>query len=290
LEYFSAVATRQSFRQAARDLHVAQPSLSQQIRALEREYGVVLFDRSTRPITLTEAGATLLVHARRILADVSLLTGELRRVGSPPEATLSLGAMQYLAYLELPALIASFREQHLTTELRVRVGNSGELFQMLLDREVDIAICHLDEHGVPDGLTTHPLRTERLVLVTALDDPLGALDIVPLGRLEHTPFVTFRAGASIRSALEDAAGRAGFVPHVAIESADLATGIELVARGLGVAVVPRRFALHEAGRTAHAELGPVPLTRTVALAWPSDAALAPSLTQFIDHATRTISN
>ena len=290
LRYFSAVAARLSFRQAARDLHVAQPALSQQIRALEQQLGVTVFDRSSRPIALTDAGMALLVHTRRILADVSLMRQELERLSAPPDATLTVGAMQYLAYLELPDLIASFQRLHQTIDLRVRVGNAGELFAMLAAGEADCIICHRGDDGLPEGLAAHALRTERLVLVTSVDDPLGDADTVQLKSLEHVPFITFRDGASIRTALEEAAGRAGFVPRVVVESADLATGIELVARGLGVTVVPRRFAIAQADRVRHADLGPVPLVRTVALVWPTESAGVPPLAQFITHTTSTISD
>jgi LysR family transcriptional activator of glutamate synthase operon len=288
LRYFCAVATHLSFREASRDLLVAQPALSQQVRSLERELGVTLFDRSSRPIGLTDAGAAMLVHARRILADVSLATDEVRRLASPPQATLTVGAMQYLAHLDLPDLVASFQRSRPEIELRVRVGNTLELMTMMKDEEIDVAICHLDEHGLESGFAAHALRTERLVLITAMNNPVGEPETVQIKSLEHTPFVMFRAGASIRSAVEDAAAREGFVPRVVMESADLATGLELVARGLGVAVVPRSFALHEADRVRHAELGPVPLSRTVALVWPGGTPMAQPLSHFIDHATRSM--
>jgi DNA-binding transcriptional LysR family regulator len=288
LRYFSAVATHLSFRQASRDLLVAQPALSQQVQSLERELGVTLFDRSSRPIALTDAGAAMLVHAKRILADVSLAADEVRQLGAPPQATLTVGAMQYLAHLDLPDLVASFQRSRPTVELRIRVGNTLELMNMMRDGEIDIAICHLDEHGLAKGFAAHALRTERLVLITAMGDPIGEAETVQLRSLEHAPFVMFRAGASIRSAVEDAAARDGFVPRVVMESADLATGVELVTRGLGVAVVPRSFALRQADRVRHVEIGPVPLSRTVALVWPDDARLAPPLSHFVQHATRSM--
>lgn len=287
LRYFCAIAARRSFRAAGEDLRIAQPALSQQMRRLEDELGVELFDRSTRPVGLTDAGEHLLPRARQLLADLERATAEVREFSGEFRGRIAVGAMQYLTNLELPGLLASFRERHPLVELGLRVGNTGQLCELLESGELDIAVCHSDELDLSPEFATEELRTEELVIVVAAADPLAGQTAVTVQELAPTPLITFRKGASIREALQHAFDEAGLVPQISFESADLPTAIELVRRGLGVALVPRSIAEREPPSVTALPIAPVRLTRRVALIWRSDRHRSRALEAFRRDARRT---
>ncbi len=110
LTYFCAVAKHGGFRRAAENLCLTQSALSQQIKRLEKELGVELIDRRYHPIRLTDAGAHFFPLATQILADVERTTSELRDYGNEDRGNVILGTMQYLTGLEVPNMIATFRE------------------------------------------------------------------------------------------------------------------------------------------------------------------------------------
>lgn len=289
LAYFSAVAARMSFRRAADDVHITQPALSQQVRRLENELGVELFDRRRHPIRLTSAGAHLLVLAHQILDAMDNAVAEVREFGSEYRGRIVLGAMQYLTSLEVPDLLAAFRTRHPRVELQLRMGNTGQLETMLRADEIDLALCHSDGLDLPPGFAIEPLRDEELVLIVAPSHPLAGRDQVSVTELADAPFITFRHGASIHDALMNAFAEHGLVPQVGFESADMATAFALVGRGLGVALVPRSITSHGAspGHPVHAvPVGPGRISRTVALIWRRDRYHSPTFEAFSEYTRR----
>jgi DNA-binding transcriptional LysR family regulator len=275
-----AIAQYGSFRRAARHLHLAQPSLSQQIRRLESELGVQVVDRSRRPVALTEPGQALLARAQGILKTIDETTAELRDFDANYRGRVAVGAMQYLAHLELPRLLATFRNKCPAAELHLRIGNTGEVRDLLVNGEVDVALIHADPTTLPGGFVARPLRTERLVLLTARSDPLASRKHVSWPDVAAASFILFREGAALRAALLDACASAGFSPRATLETADIASAVTLIAQGLGVALVPESFAKAEAHRVAHVPIGDSDLALTVTLAWEQRAYQSRALAAF----------
>src|SRR3712207_4836231 len=120
LRYFVAVAEKRNFRRAAKQLHVAQPSLSQQIARLERELGVVLFDRSVQPVGLTPAAAELLPRAHRLLSDVDAAAEATRRAGGAPDSQLTVGFVGSAGRAVIPGVIQVLRQAHPGADIRLR--------------------------------------------------------------------------------------------------------------------------------------------------------------------------
>ncbi len=279
LRYFVAIAEHTSFRAAAEELCLAQPALSQQMRRLEGELGIKLFDRSTRPVRLTDAGTYLLPRARTILANVERTGVELRDFAAEPRGRLTVGSMQYLTNLELPGILADFSRRHPQVDLGLRVGNSGQLCDALTLGNLDVAICHVDELTSQPDLTVEPLRVEELVFAVPRGDPRAAQEAAEIGDFAGTPLITFHPGASIREAVLAEFTRAGLTPQIAFESPDMPTAVQLVARGLGVALIPRSIAEREP-RVVALSVAPTRLTRQVALIWLSNRHRSLGLTAF----------
>ncbi|MEW1911444.1 LysR substrate-binding domain-containing protein [Kitasatospora sp. NPDC085895] len=240
LRYFTAVAELGNFTRAAERLHVAQPSLSQQIKALERELGAELLHRSRGATTPTDAGEALLPLARRILADtdsarlavqetVQLRRGRVR-LGAPPSLCVSL----------LPDVLGAFRVRFPGVDLQVSEGGSGDLVAALGAGELDLAlIVSPSPGGVLPGLEITPLLHEDLVLVSAEPLPEQA---VPVGELRDRPLVMFRTGYALRDATLAACREAGFEPRFAVEGGEMDAVLGFVRAGLGPAVVPAMVA------------------------------------------------
>src|SRR5215813_11208322 len=163
LEYFIAVSDARHFTQAAERAGVAQPSLSQQIRALERDVGAPLFHRVRGNITLTEAGEILLPVARRILADADTARREIRELGELRRGRVRLGATPSLCTGLLPPMLAAFRRDHPRIQLIVHEDGSRDLHRDLLEGGLDLALV-IDSRRRPDDqhLVTLPLLDEEL--------------------------------------------------------------------------------------------------------------------------------
>lgn len=265
LTYFCAVAGVGGFRKACANLRVSQPALSQQIKRLEAELGVELFDRGNRPIALTDAGALFYERAQQLLADVELTVSEVREFSGEFRGKVVLGAMQYLTFLALPEVIAAFRQAHPLVEFQLKMGNTGKLQQMLQSGEVDLALCHVDNFSPGPKFGIRELRTEELVIIVAENDPLASADKISVPELADVRFITFGEEASIHQALVDAFAEYGMSPRIDVESADMTTAFALVERGLGVALVPRSIV--GGARVRSLALYPRPTNRHIALAW-----------------------
>lgn len=248
LRYFRAVARERSFTRAAGTLRVAQPALSQQIRALEQELGVVLIERSNRTGALTEAGVALLARAERILAEVQDASGEMAAHARLECGVVRIGcALQTLMESTLPALFASFQAQHPGVRVGLDEVHTEQVLQRVGRGEVDLGIVHLGRKGTdrpigskgaqPD-VALLQLRREPLVLIVGPKHRLANRAEVSFRALRDERFVAFQPGATVRALVDLAARQSGFEPHVAFASANLSTVRALVSAGLGIAVVP----------------------------------------------------
>src|SRR3954469_4379207 len=263
LRCFLAVAEHRHFTRAARELGLAQPSVSAQVRSLEHDLGGELFHRMKGNVTLTPAGETLLPFARRILADVDAAASEVSDVGALARGRISLGATPSLAATLVPPVLARFHAAHPGIALALREAGSGDLVNALEQGIVDVALVILPVRH--DVLEPQPLLREELVVAVSRQHPLASRRTIAMTDLRDVPLVMFREGYDLRSATEAACRAAGFAPTFAVEGGEMDGVLRLTAAGLGAAIVPSlvvepRTALH-----AIRVSGPA-LTRTIGLA------------------------
>ena len=161
IEYFLVVARQQNFTRAARAMGLAQPALSQQMKRLEEELGVILLDRSTRPLTLTEAGHAFEVRAERILADARLAREEMREYAGVGRGKLVIGALPALAAW-LPGVLATFHAAHPLTEMILREENTEELARLVGSGQLDLAVLHAVPGMYPGDSAQRGIVMERL--------------------------------------------------------------------------------------------------------------------------------
>ncbi|MDQ0994318.1 LysR family transcriptional regulator [Streptomyces sp. V3I7] len=273
LQYFVAVAETRHFTRAAERVHVAQPSLSQQIRALERELGADLFLRARGNITLTDAGEALLPLARRILADADTARHEVQELAQLRSGRVRLGATPSLCTGLLPDVLRAFHDRYPGIRLMVEEGGSHDLVRELARGALDLALVVLPLPTPSPALTTVELLREDLVVVSAPDAPApGDGRRVRVADLEGERLVMFRHGYDLRELTVAACRAEGFEPDFAVEGGEMDAVLGFVRAGLGVAVVPHMVAARSGKGLRVTPLARPGLHRTIALAHRSDVA------------------
>lgn len=239
LRYVIAVADERHFGRAAHREHVAQSALSQQVRRLETQLGVRLFDRSTRHVAVTAAGRTFLDHARSVVSGADRAEAEMRAVAAGRAGIVSVGFVGTATYDVLPRLAHELRRQLPDVELVLRGEQlNPPLVAGVADGAFDLALVR--PVPLPRGLEARRLRIEQLVVALPSNHELAGRSVIDLADLADERFVVHPGGqtSSINSHVLAACERAGFTPSDTIEVAETSTLAVSVAAGLGVAVVP----------------------------------------------------
>lgn len=236
LRYLVAVADTGNFTRAAEKAHVSQPSLSQQIINLEKELGQKLFHRLGRRAVLTEAGATFLPRARRILHEVDDAARELSD-GPDLERIIVVGAIATVAPYLLPQLIGRCRTQFPHLVIHAREDFRSNLVTAVADGDLDLAIV---SRPVKDSrLSDETIFTEPLLLVVGRQHRLAKKAEVVASDLENETFVLMGNSSTLTMQIQEFCGDHNFQPRIGYRCAQIATVKELVALGVGVSILPQ---------------------------------------------------
>ncbi|MCA1007734.1 LysR family transcriptional regulator [Rhodococcus hoagii] len=274
LACFVAVARVGHFTRAADEVGVAQPSLSRQIAALEKDLGVRLFDRGAGSVALSVAGEVLLPVATRMLEDREAAYRQIDELVRVAKGRLRLGATPSLCISLVADVLARYRVAYPGVELHVTEAGSRSLTSKLEQGELDLALVVAERARDHPGLVLAPLLQEELVIVSsaALPPPTDG-GTITLEELAAQEFVACHETYDLRTALDEAFAAAGLRSSMVVQGAELDAVLRFVARGIGVSIAPSMAALHYPGlRITH--LQSPRLTRTVSLA--RRANLAPS--------------
>ena len=287
LRYFVEVAHRKHFTQAAEELSLAQPALSQQIQQLERELGIALLERTSRRVRLTSAGEVFLKRAELILAEAEQAQREMQEFAGLKRGRVVIGALQSLDAFHFSALLARLHARYPEIEIVLREEAHEELLELLKVGTLDLSLLQVIGRTQPLELTTLSLATEELlteeiVLVVSPNHPLASQQQVSMDNLRDETFISFKPGSSLRYILLQRARDAGFAPRIFFESGDLWAIRSLVAEGLGVAVLPRSVAETPGRQIVPLSFSPQPLLRTILLAWDTHVYHAPATTACLD--------
>lgn len=238
LHYFVAVAENLHFGRAAEQLHLTQPALSRQIRALENELEVQLFYRTKRKVELTIAGQTFLEEARQILrhAERAVLTTRKVARGEMGELKLSFTASALRSVV--PQILRVFRDRYPEVRLTLTEQCTCDQVEALLARQIDVGFLHppVDE----TLLVTIPLRTDVCAIALPEDHPLVRKKLLNLSDLAHEPFLLHprQEGPNFYDRILRLCQEAGFRPNVVQEVTANQTRIGLVAAGMGITFIP----------------------------------------------------
>ncbi len=252
LRVFSSVARHLSFGKAAEELHLTPPAISMQIKELEAQVGLPLFDRSGRSVVLTVTGEYLLVYVRKILATLKDAEDAVARLSGLQTGRLTIGMVSTAKYF-VPRLMARFRAEHPGIEVRLAIGgNREQLVTLLQANEVDLAIMGRP----PRELATRaePFAVHPHVIVTPPDHPLMKVGHAPAAALADYEFLIREEGSGTRAAMEKFFADHRLAPRVAMEMTSNETIKQAVMAGMGISFL----SLHTVGLELKAGLIAVP--------------------------------
>jgi DNA-binding transcriptional LysR family regulator len=282
LRYFLAVIDEGGVTHAAAKLHVAQPSLSQALKALESELGTMLFHRVGRTLRPSPAGLALIAAARQVVRDIDTARAIVAEVSNLAGGTLDLAALATLAVDPLADLIGRFRGLYPRVAVSVaEPDNAAGLGSLVRDGSSEVGLAHLPLQE--DGLVVHELGTQELLLVL----PPGSQTTqgpLPTAALADIPLVLSPPGTSTRLLLEGALSEAQIVPKIAVEVSAREAIVPLVLAGAGAALLPARLAAEAERRGATTRPAQPAITRLIGLVH-RDGPLSPAASAFTRLAT-----
>ncbi|MFF8633878.1 LysR family transcriptional regulator [Streptomyces pilosus] len=249
MRYVIAVAETNSFTRAAQRCLVVQSALSHQIARLERELGARLFERTSRRVRLTAAGAAFLPAARQCLEAADRATAEVAAVVGEVRGRLALGVIPSVAAVDVPHVLGEFHRRHPKARISLSVGASDELVEQVRQGEIEVAFLGIPVTARPRGVMARELARERLVAVVSPDHPLTGETSVDLRRLSSEVFVDLPAKTAGRAQSDLAFAAAGLTREVAFEVTNADYLTRLVGAGLGVALLPPSYVEGLAGMT-----------------------------------------
>jgi LysR family cyn operon transcriptional activator len=235
LNYFIRAAELLHFTAAADASFVTQSTLSQQIKQLEEELGMLLFDRVGKQVRLTEAGNVFLVHARQVILDIKKARQAIFELDNMVNGELRIGVTYAFSSLLLPAL-TPFSEKYPGIMLHVEYGTAGALEHKLRVADLDFMVAfHEQEDNV--GLEVQPLFSSRIMMVVAKENPLAKLHKISLKELGKLELILPSNGFSSRDELDEIFRKNNISPKIKIEMNDVHSLLSMVASGRWATII-----------------------------------------------------
>lgn len=287
LRYFVTVAEELHFGRAALRLNMSQPPLSRQIQELEEELGFALFVREYHKVALTDAGRVYLAQVKAVLDQLVAARDDAAAVARGRQAHVRIGSGVHLPDGYLPRLVAAFSAaQHV--EVDILESPSPRMVRSLLDKSIDVGFVMLPVEK--SGIVVKELMREPLMIVLPAQHRLAGTPLRNLSQLAEENWVTCRRydEPGYREMVEGLCARAGFAPRVRQAVEHRQTTLDLVAEGLGVAIVPwsELLASERLAYLTFPEMTPV---CTTGIAWREDSPLAPIIGSLVDLAVQEAS-
>jgi DNA-binding transcriptional LysR family regulator len=279
MRYVLAVAETNSFTRAAERCLVVQSALSHQIARLERELGARLFERTSRRVRLTPAGAAFLPAARQCLDAAERAAAEVAATVGEVHGRLAVGMISTVAAVDIPATLRDYCRQYPHVHISLRVSPSEELVEQVKQGAVDVAFIGLPTTAQPQGVEKQELARDRHVAVVPPDHPLAGESTVSLRRLSSEVFVDLPARTAGRIQSDLAFSAAGLSREVAFEVTTAHLVSQLVEHGLGIAMLPSTYVPQLTGVTT-IEVVDAPARVEYAI-WSRDGR-TPAATAFLD--------
>jgi len=258
IRYFVTIAQTGNFTKAAERLFVSQPSLSAGIKKLERELGVMLFERGGRRVLLTPAGQFFLAKAEAMLKDYQLMLQDIQKFKEQP--TLRLGTLHTLRGSDLAELMGAFRSKHGNVAIELHSGNLENLEDWLEGGYIDLAITWLRADETKDSLF---LFSQQLMLAVFPSHPFAQRSTVPLMDLNGQPYIE-RIHCEFWRACPQMFESAGVEPHIVYSANSEEWVISLIKAGLGMSIMPK---WRQLTNLIYVPIDNLSIARTIGLKW-----------------------
>lgn len=283
LESFLAVARARSFRKAAEGVALSQPALSQQIKELERELGLPLFDRLGRTVRLTQGGGLLEEHAQRVFATLAATQEAIRDLSGLRRGSLLLGGSTTPGIYLLPWLLAEFKKRHPEVEVSLRIANTRQIEELIRTGELDLGIVggHLADNK---ETCVEATLEDRIVLVVPPGHRWAHRRQIAPERLREECLLTREEGSATRRVIEAALDRSGIKINTCLELGHTEAIKQGVRAGLGVALVSRQAVRSEleSGQLRAVALSGLSIQRHFHVIRHEAKALSPAARAFLD--------
>ncbi|MCU6795701.1 LysR family transcriptional regulator [Paenibacillus sp. WQ 127069] len=285
LQYALQISIDKNFSRAAEKLHIAQPSLSQQLSKLEKEIGLLLFQRTTNSVEVTYAGALFVEKAQTILDMIEQLKREMEDISQMRKGRLVVGSLPITGAHVLPLVLPVFQANYPEIEIVLMEETSAHLEQMTANGQIDISLLSIPLQD--ESLTYEPIIEEEILLAVPqhhrlaarVSEPQQTIDIL---ELRDEPFIALKKGQGFRQIALELCAESGFKPNIVFESSNIETVQSLVAAGMGIAFVP-----HMVSRGGWSEHAPAYLslttkpTRTLVIAYRKGRYLSKAVGAFM---------
>jgi LysR family hydrogen peroxide-inducible transcriptional activator len=282
LRYVLQIAQEKNFSRAAEKLHIAQPSLSQQLSKLEKEIGVLLFQRNTNSVELTHAGIIFVEKAQKIVDRVEQLQQEMEDISLMRKGKLNVGSLPITGSHILPLVLPVFKAKYPEIEIALVEDTTANLEHLTSSGQTDISLLSLPL--TEQSLTYDTVIEEEICLAVPIEHPLAkANKQIAIQALQHEPFIILKKGQGFRQITIDLCRAAGFTPEIVFESSNIETVQSLVAAGMGIAFVPHMVSRAKWSRHAPAYLSlaePKP-SRTLVIAYRKGRYISKAASAFI---------
>jgi LysR family hydrogen peroxide-inducible transcriptional activator len=280
LRYFVEVARQKNFSRAAELCHVAQPSLSQQLKKLEEELGQALIRRGRQGAQLTEFGEAMLPHALQILSTARNMQEEAAFGKGEFAGRVSIGAIPTVAPYLIPSIIEQVLQRYPKMQLNLSENTTDELLADLREGRVDFALLSPPFDGESE-LTLTTLLEDELLVVLPAGHQLSEQRLLKLRDLNEYPMVLMKDVHCLSRQSISLCETSGLKPHVSLESAQLETVVSMVEAGMGFSFVPAMArSTFEHRRLSFSSVAPQSVTRRISLVSYNYERLSPTQQAF----------
>jgi len=283
LRYFISAAGHLNFTKAAQECNIVQTAMTQQMAALESELGVVLFDRSRRRVTLTEAGACFLREAQIIVNRTETATEAVRCIAAQSEGSLRIGLHGELMRGDMAGILRLFRSRHPTVRIQLRQLTLPALLAGVEQEELDCMFSlYAPFFGLFEWLKSLPLARDGVVVVMAADHPLAQKECVHQSDLAQESFIFFKEPGMEQRRISMSGEGEPF--HIYSEVSDHESLRTLVEAGYGVSIWSERLRGTADDRLVFRKVEDYNVTEQLCLSH-KEVAVKPSLAAFIETVT-----
>lgn len=269
LRYFLAVAEELHFRKAADRLFISQPGLSRQIKQMEQELGLELFERSNKKVYLTKAGKYLQNEIELILKNLDHTFSHTQLIDQGKEGEISFGYVGSAMQNVIPEFILKIKDDYPNIHYNLKEMENPDQIDALFMKEIDLAFVRLDK--VPKGLKIHPVFEDTFSLVLPKAHAMSQDNFKDLSALREEPFILFDQSYSpaYYAQVIQIFEQSGFHPQISHNTVHASTIFRLVENNLGISIVPSSLLLGYSMNIKSIELNQIPQRTVLSVAWSS---------------------
>ncbi|HCW03471.1 MAG TPA: LysR family transcriptional regulator [Clostridium sp.] len=277
LKYFIAIAEEGSISKAAKRLHMAQPPLSQQLKAMESELGVELFERSTRKLEITSSGQAMYHKAKQILKLMDIAIKEVKDISDGLAGKLSIGTVSAAGATFLPQLISNFHSKFPNISFEIIDEDTPRIIELLSKGFIDIGIIRTPYNT--EGFKVINLPEEPMIVASKTDYWDKNRKVITIKELNQLPLVLHRR---YEKTIGELCNKKGFSPNIICKSNDVRTILLWANAGIGVAIIPKNcLDLIPNTKLYHRELKEAELKVGTAIIWPKNGYQSSPTKRFI---------